>query len=54
MNKRVCIKCGSDRVVKDAWAEWDEDSQQWVLGAFFDDDYCLECEEETTIIEKNE
>lgn len=50
--RKVCKHCGSTDVRKDAWAEWDEDKQEWVLGDVFDDDYCMTCEYETIIIDK--
>ena len=50
--KKVCKHCGSENVVKDAWAEWDEDKQEWVLQQVFDYDYCTDCEGDTTIIDK--
>lgn len=48
--KKVCKYCGSDDVRKDAWAEWDEDKQEWVLADVYDSfNYCVKCEGETTI-----
>jgi hypothetical protein len=35
-SKRVtylCEKCGSDLVTLDAWAKWNVEQQEWVLGA---------------------
>ena len=54
MNKirKVCKHCGSSDVRKDAWAEWDEDKQEWVLAEFFDNDYCMTCDCETRIVDK--
>lgn len=49
--RKVCKHCGSDNVVKDAWARWDELNQRWVLDDFFDTDFCKDCDGETTIIE---
>lgn len=54
--RKVCKHCGSDDVRKDAWAEWDEDKQEWVLADVYDsNDYCVVCEGETTIedVEEN-
>jgi len=42
----VCTACGSERVVRDAWASWDAESQDWQLDAVFDYSFCLSCEEE--------
>ncbi len=48
----VCETCESKLVTRDAWAEWDEDAQQWVLGAAFDYAYCHGCDEETRLVER--
>ena len=47
----VCNICGSDEVSRDAWANWDTNAQDWVLGAVFDDAHCHKCGGETSIIE---
>lgn len=47
--RKVCSHCGSDNVVCDAWASWDESSQEWVLYNVFDYKYCTQCEADTTI-----
>lgn len=47
--KPVCRTCGSPNVVKDAWAGWDEDKQNWVLENHFDDAFCNTCEENTKL-----
>jgi hypothetical protein len=49
--RMVCKYCGSTDVARDAWAEWDEDAQEWVLGPVYDYSKCLSCEEEKCIIE---
>jgi ribosomal protein L37AE/L43A len=39
--KYVCSRCGSDDVVRDAYAVWSIDEQDWVLdGAVFDAAVC--------------
>lgn len=43
MVKLVCPKCGSDEVLADAYAEWDVDSQNWVLRTEFDNKICDSC-----------
>ncbi len=48
----VCGTCGSDDVVRDAWAEWDVDEQRWVLRTEFDEAYCVSCDAATKIEEK--
>jgi hypothetical protein len=54
MSKRIriiCRRCGSDDVRRDAWAEWDEDRQEWVLGTVFDVGHCEKCENESSLEE---
>ena len=48
----TCKTCGSKLVTRDAWAEWDEDSQNWVLGAAYDYAFCHACEGETHLVEQ--
>ncbi len=53
-NKRyamICDTCGSDDVSRDAWADWDTRTQQWVLGAVFDYAHCHKCDGETSLVE---
>jgi hypothetical protein len=45
----VCAECGSFEVIKDAWAEWDHESQKWVLSTTFDTEFCVDCDGETNI-----
>lgn len=47
----VCRECGSQDVRRDAWAEWDVDSQEWVLADVYDYSYCLNCEGDATLAE---
>ena len=54
----ACRDCGSELVTRDAWAEWDVDQQDWVLGALYDYAFCHACEadahiEEVPIREEN-
>lgn len=49
--RMVCGTCGSTLVTRDAWAEWDEDGQDWTLGAIYDYAYCHQCDGETRIRE---
>ena len=39
-----CVSCGSDRVVRDAWATWNPKTQMWELQQVFDHTFCLACE----------
>lgn len=41
--KIVCRMCRSENVGRDAWAKWDVESQQWVLGPVFDAGVCHDC-----------
>jgi hypothetical protein len=47
----VCRDCGGNNVCRDAWAVWDIDKQDWVLGAVFDDGHCDDCEGEARLEE---
>jgi hypothetical protein len=47
----VCRQCGSDDVSRDAWADWDTGTQQWVLRCAFDYAHCHKCDGETSITE---
>lgn len=47
----VCGDCGSDDVRRDAFAEWDEDTQAWVLGQVFDEGFCARCDEARSLDE---
>lgn len=48
----LCKTCGSKTVTRDAWAAWDEEAQDWVLGAAFDYAFCHDCDGETRLEEK--
>jgi hypothetical protein len=47
----VCGSCGSEKVLRDAWAEWDIESQEWVLQNVFDYAFCEACDSETAVEE---
>ena len=47
----ICKQCGSDNVMRDAWAMWGINSQQWVLGLTFDAAFCEDCDGDTTLVE---
>lgn len=38
-----CPECGSDKVLRDAYAEWDKEEQKWVLLDVYDTFACNEC-----------
>jgi len=44
---RVCVECGSDCVIRDGWAIWDRDRQQWKLGGVHDSEFCEHCSQPT-------
>lgn len=44
-----CKTCGSERVVKDAWACWNPDSGLWELEHVFDHEHCHQCEGATKL-----
>lgn len=41
--KYTCPHCGSDEILRDAFAIWDIDQQQWVLDSTYDDFMCNGC-----------
>ncbi|SER15398.1 DUF5983 family protein [Sphingobium sp. YR768] len=46
-----CSACGSADVMRDAWARWDDDAQDWALGAVFDAAFCEACESDAALSE---
>lgn len=42
-----CPSCGSPAILRDAFAEWDVKSQDWLLSATFDSWTCDNCGRET-------
>lgn len=51
--RKVCKECGSDEVVVDAWAKWNEETQLYdIVENVFELEYCINCEGETTIIDE--
>ena len=44
-----CQACGSERVVRDAWACWNPQSGLWELEQVFDDTHCHQCEAEAKL-----
>lgn len=38
-----CAFCGSENILKDAWARWDPIAARWDLDAVFDYTFCDDC-----------
>jgi predicted RNA-binding Zn-ribbon protein involved in translation (DUF1610 family) len=38
-----CPSCGSPAILRDAFAEWDVEEQEWLLSATFDNFTCDNC-----------
>lgn len=49
--RMICAECGGSNVMCDAWAEWDERRQKWVLQNTFDHAHCDDCDGETSLKE---
>jgi len=49
--KLKCPKCGGDNILADAYAGWNEDTQEWELHSTYDDRTCDDCGESTKPIE---
>jgi len=49
--KYVCRDCGSDDVLIDAWAKWNEETQQMELATTFDHTHCASCDGECKVNE---
>lgn len=47
-----CAECGGSNVMRDAWAVWDDEEQDWILGAVMDEGYCEDCDGEATLTEE--
>ena len=43
-----CRTCGSERVVRDAWASWNAETGLWELQNVFDQEFCEACEAATS------
>ncbi len=46
-----CGQCGGPNIVKDAYAEWDKDAQEWVLKSVYDYTYCENCDVRTVTVD---
>lgn len=43
----ICNHCGYYEVVRDGWARWNPETQEWELDNVFDYHFCLACEKDT-------
>lgn len=41
--KIVCAQCGGENVLRDAYASWDVEAQEWVLSSIYDAFTCDDC-----------
>lgn len=41
--KIVCSKCGGENVLRDAYASWDVEAQEWLLSSVYDAFRCDDC-----------
>jgi hypothetical protein len=46
LEKPRCTSCSSVDILRDAWAVWDMDTQQWVLHSTYDEFRCENCSAE--------
>ena len=44
LEKPRCTSCGSADILRDAYACWDENQQEWVLHSCYDDFRCENCD----------
>jgi|GEM_PF-2869653 len=42
--KMCCAVCGSEEVLRDAYAQWDVAQQQWILHSVYDNAVCEKCD----------
>ena len=47
--KYLCPHCGSEDIVADASAIWDQEQEKWILDMIFETGYCLSCENDIDI-----
>lgn len=47
-----CSHCKGTNVMRDAWAEWNVELQQWELGNVFDAGFCEDCDGEARLEER--
>lgn len=52
MIQYICEQCGGANVTSDAVATWDVRAQRWVIVGHYNSSECLDCKEETNLIEQ--
>ncbi len=52
MKTFVCSNCGGKNVLRDATAEWCDETQEWEMVAVQDNAYCEDCQSETSLEER--
>jgi hypothetical protein len=50
----ICGDCGSDNVLRDAWARWDPVTQSWEVAVVHSAGFCHDCDTETELWERPE
>jgi hypothetical protein len=49
--KYVCKHCGSDNVGRDAFLEWNQETQKWEISDFMDREICFTCSDDTELVQ---
>ena len=49
---KICHRCGSDAITLDAGCTWDIHTQEWILRHYHEEAYCLDCEDDCYVEEK--
>lgn len=44
-----CTTCGGGNVLRDAWACWSNEEQEWELAQVFDHAFCEDCDTDCQI-----
>ena len=52
MIKKVCNVCGGDDLQFNADVQWDVDTQTYEIASVFDDVFCVDCDETTSVEDK--
>lgn len=39
----VCLECQSTNILRDAYAAWDFEKQEWIIHSVYDDMICADC-----------